>query len=70
MHSNCTTGTFGGASSGATKGWGGRMRTRPLGPSAELPMGPRSAVLGGGDACELRHWDLRRSSLSGHETLC
>eukprot|EP00959_Pyramimonas_sp_CCMP1952_P062943 1315835-Pyramimonas_sp.AAC.1 len=23
------------------------------------PMGPRSAVLGGGDAWELLHWDLR-----------
>eukprot|EP00959_Pyramimonas_sp_CCMP1952_P332647 6965811-Pyramimonas_sp.AAC.1 len=32
-------------------------------------MGPRNVVLGGGDACELRHWDLRWSSLWGHETL-
>eukprot|EP00959_Pyramimonas_sp_CCMP1952_P231855 4845681-Pyramimonas_sp.AAC.1 len=35
-HSNCATGTFGGAPSGATKrgtGWGRRMRTAPLGPS-------------------------------------
>eukprot|EP00959_Pyramimonas_sp_CCMP1952_P397508 8329422-Pyramimonas_sp.AAC.1 len=27
------------------------MRTLPLEPSVELPMGPRNAVLGGGDAC-------------------
>eukprot|EP00959_Pyramimonas_sp_CCMP1952_P355847 7452557-Pyramimonas_sp.AAC.1 len=45
------------------------MRTAPLGPSVELPPGPRSAELGGGSACEMRHWDLRRSSLWGHETL-
>eukprot|EP00959_Pyramimonas_sp_CCMP1952_P168780 3526261-Pyramimonas_sp.AAC.1 len=30
------------------------MRTPPLGPSVELPLGPRNAVLGGGDACECR----------------
>eukprot|EP00959_Pyramimonas_sp_CCMP1952_P020218 426676-Pyramimonas_sp.AAC.1 len=45
------------------------MRSAPLGQSVELPMDPRSAVLGGGDACGLRHWDLRRSSRWGHETL-
>eukprot|EP00959_Pyramimonas_sp_CCMP1952_P164479 3438670-Pyramimonas_sp.AAC.1 len=45
------------------------MRTVPRGPSVELPMGPRSAVLGGGTACGLRHWDLRWSSLWGHEAL-
>eukprot|EP00959_Pyramimonas_sp_CCMP1952_P297644 6226620-Pyramimonas_sp.AAC.1 len=45
------------------------MRAALLRPSVELPMGPRSAVLGGGDACGLRHWDLRRSSLGGHEAL-
>eukprot|EP00959_Pyramimonas_sp_CCMP1952_P279097 5835168-Pyramimonas_sp.AAC.1 len=28
-------------------GGGGRMRAVPPGPSVELPMGPRSAVLGG-----------------------
>eukprot|EP00959_Pyramimonas_sp_CCMP1952_P157313 3289594-Pyramimonas_sp.AAC.1 len=28
----------------------------PLGPWVELPMGPRSAVLSRGDACEHRHW--------------
>eukprot|EP00959_Pyramimonas_sp_CCMP1952_P044800 935788-Pyramimonas_sp.AAC.1 len=50
-------------------GWGRRMRTAPLGPSVEFPMGQRNAVLGGGDARKLRHWDLRRSSLWGHETL-
>eukprot|EP00959_Pyramimonas_sp_CCMP1952_P216595 4530287-Pyramimonas_sp.AAC.1 len=32
-------------------------------------MGPRNAVLGGGDACGLRHWDLRWSQLCGHATL-
>ena len=45
------------------------MRVPPLGPSVELPMGPRNAVLGAGDACEFRHWDLRWGSLWGHETL-
>eukprot|EP00959_Pyramimonas_sp_CCMP1952_P365785 7660635-Pyramimonas_sp.AAC.1 len=38
--------------------------------SGEPRMVPRNAVLGGGDACELRHWDLRWSSLWGHEALC
>eukprot|EP00959_Pyramimonas_sp_CCMP1952_P032463 681321-Pyramimonas_sp.AAC.1 len=43
------------------------MRTLPLEPSVELPLGPRSAVLAGGDApC---HWSLRWSSVWGHETL-
>ena len=32
-------------------------------------MGPRNAALGGGNACELRHWDLRWSSLWGYATL-
>eukprot|EP00959_Pyramimonas_sp_CCMP1952_P144880 3032752-Pyramimonas_sp.AAC.1 len=36
-------------------GRGRRMRTAPVEVSVELPMGPRNAVLGGGDACELRH---------------
>eukprot|EP00959_Pyramimonas_sp_CCMP1952_P170193 3555531-Pyramimonas_sp.AAC.1 len=45
------------------------MRTAPLGPSVELPMGPRNAALGGGTACELRHWDLRWGPFWGHETL-
>ena len=31
-------------------------------------MGPRNAVLGGGDASEMRNGRLRRSSLWGHET--
>ena len=44
------------------------MRAAPLGPSVELPMGPRNDVPGGGDACGLHHWDLRWSSLWGHET--
>eukprot|EP00959_Pyramimonas_sp_CCMP1952_P405017 8488426-Pyramimonas_sp.AAC.1 len=42
------------------------MRTSPLGPSVELPMGPQNAVLGGADACERCHWGLRYSSLLGH----
>ena len=46
-----------------------RMRVPPLGPSVELPMGPRNVVLGARDAYEFRHWDLRWSSLWGHETL-
>eukprot|EP00959_Pyramimonas_sp_CCMP1952_P281717 5888414-Pyramimonas_sp.AAC.1 len=44
---------LGGAPCGATKrraGRGRRMWTPSLGPSVKLPMGPRSAVLGGGDA--------------------
>eukprot|EP00959_Pyramimonas_sp_CCMP1952_P361645 7573944-Pyramimonas_sp.AAC.1 len=58
-------GLSGGASNGATKrhGWGKRMRTPPLGPSVELPMGPRNASLGGGPACEHRQWGLRWGSL-------
>eukprot|EP00959_Pyramimonas_sp_CCMP1952_P352469 7384907-Pyramimonas_sp.AAC.1 len=46
-----------------------RMRTLPLEPSVDQPMGPRSAVLGGGGACGHCHWSLRWSSLGGHETL-
>eukprot|EP00959_Pyramimonas_sp_CCMP1952_P444298 9302240-Pyramimonas_sp.AAC.1 len=45
-HADCANGTFGGAPSGATKrcaGCGCPMRTAPLGPSVELPLGPRSA---------------------------
>eukprot|EP00959_Pyramimonas_sp_CCMP1952_P040238 841184-Pyramimonas_sp.AAC.1 len=45
---------------------GGRMRIPPLRFSLE---GPRSAVLGGGGACEHGHWVLRWSSLGGHEAL-
>ena len=33
-----------------------------------LCMGPRNAVLGGGDACERGHWGLWWSSRWGHET--
>eukprot|EP00959_Pyramimonas_sp_CCMP1952_P262905 5497466-Pyramimonas_sp.AAC.1 len=43
------------------------MRTEPLGPSVELPMGPRSAVMGGVDACGSRQWSLRWSPQWGHE---
>eukprot|EP00959_Pyramimonas_sp_CCMP1952_P140690 2944178-Pyramimonas_sp.AAC.1 len=42
------------------------MQPAPLGPSVELPIGPRSAVLGGGGACNLRHWDLR-DGMEGEE---
>eukprot|EP00959_Pyramimonas_sp_CCMP1952_P352597 7387465-Pyramimonas_sp.AAC.1 len=35
------------------------MRTPSLGQSVELPMGPRSGVLGGGNACGHRHKGLR-----------
>ena len=71
-------GAFGGAPYGATnlvrgdpKWTGGRMRTLPLGPSVELPMGPRT-VRGvsrnePGDAFGPCHWGLRWSSLWGHE---
>eukprot|EP00959_Pyramimonas_sp_CCMP1952_P400086 8382656-Pyramimonas_sp.AAC.1 len=45
------------------------MRTAPLRPSVELPIGPRSVILGGGGACEHRHRGLRWNSLWGHETL-
>eukprot|EP00959_Pyramimonas_sp_CCMP1952_P113486 2371999-Pyramimonas_sp.AAC.1 len=45
------------------------MRTPPFGTSVELPMGPRSAALGGGDARERRRCSLRWSSLWGHEQL-
>ena len=48
-HAGPATGAFGGAPYGATKRvrgvpkWGGGgMRTLPLGPSVELPMGPRT----------------------------
>eukprot|EP00959_Pyramimonas_sp_CCMP1952_P185129 3871227-Pyramimonas_sp.AAC.1 len=56
-HVDTPTGAFGVAPYGATKRCPGRgrcMRTAPLGPSLELLMGPRSAGMGGGDACELR----------------
>eukprot|EP00959_Pyramimonas_sp_CCMP1952_P104559 2185542-Pyramimonas_sp.AAC.1 len=46
------------------------MWTVPLKPPVMLPMGPRSAVLGGGDACGHRRWGLRWSSLWGHGKLC
>eukprot|EP00959_Pyramimonas_sp_CCMP1952_P336274 7041482-Pyramimonas_sp.AAC.1 len=46
------------------------MSTPPLGPSVKLPRGQRSAVLGGGNACENRHWGLRWGSRWGHVTLC
>eukprot|EP00959_Pyramimonas_sp_CCMP1952_P146356 3063841-Pyramimonas_sp.AAC.1 len=50
-------GALGGAPYGATKrrtGCGGRMWPPPLRPQAELPIGPRSAVLGVADACGVR----------------
>eukprot|EP00959_Pyramimonas_sp_CCMP1952_P011540 242000-Pyramimonas_sp.AAC.1 len=45
------------------------MRDPPLGPSVELPIGPRNAALGARTACEFRHWDLWWSSQWGHETV-
>ena len=75
-HADPLAGAFGGAPywatnrvSGVPKWGGGAMRTFPPGPSVELLMGPRSAVLGGVDACGRCHWSLRWSSLWGHETL-
>eukprot|EP00959_Pyramimonas_sp_CCMP1952_P246723 5156652-Pyramimonas_sp.AAC.1 len=46
-----------------------RMRTPRLGPSVELPMGPRNVALGGGNACEHRRWGSRWSSLWRQEAL-
>eukprot|EP00959_Pyramimonas_sp_CCMP1952_P164707 3442898-Pyramimonas_sp.AAC.1 len=46
---NVATVAFGGAPYGATKRCierGKRMLPQPLGPSVELPVGPRSVVLG------------------------
>eukprot|EP00959_Pyramimonas_sp_CCMP1952_P452007 9463832-Pyramimonas_sp.AAC.1 len=40
---------------------GRRIHVHPQGPAVEFPMGPRSAVLGGGDACGRCHWGLRWS---------
>ena len=72
---NVATGAFGGARYGATNLVRGvpklgayRMRPMPRGPSVELPMRPQNAVLGVRDACGHTHWDLRWSSLWGHET--
>eukprot|EP00959_Pyramimonas_sp_CCMP1952_P047125 983724-Pyramimonas_sp.AAC.1 len=45
------------------------MREQPLGPSVEPLMGPRSAALGWGTACESSHWGLRWVSTWGHEAL-
>eukprot|EP00959_Pyramimonas_sp_CCMP1952_P164263 3434044-Pyramimonas_sp.AAC.1 len=52
---NVATGAFGGAPYVATKrarrshnGWGGRMKTLPLWPSVEFPMGPRNVLREGG----------------------
>eukprot|EP00959_Pyramimonas_sp_CCMP1952_P456381 9473075-Pyramimonas_sp.AAC.1 len=52
-------------------GLGGRMRTPQLVPSVDLPMRPRAAALGGGDAGGQWHLGLGWSSRStgGHETL-
>eukprot|EP00959_Pyramimonas_sp_CCMP1952_P222430 4649889-Pyramimonas_sp.AAC.1 len=61
MHVNTATGALVGAPYGAAQRCAGcrrRMRTPPLGPSVELPTGPRNAVLGEGGACEQRHWGL------------
>eukprot|EP00959_Pyramimonas_sp_CCMP1952_P325579 6814347-Pyramimonas_sp.AAC.1 len=45
------------------------MRTPPLEPSVELPMGPRNVALRVADACGHPNWGFRWSSLWGHETL-
>eukprot|EP00959_Pyramimonas_sp_CCMP1952_P371023 7770276-Pyramimonas_sp.AAC.1 len=71
-HASTATRAFGAAPHETTKrcaGWGERMRTPPLGPSLELPLGPRTAALGGGDACMCIHWGLPLNSLWGHEAL-
>eukprot|EP00959_Pyramimonas_sp_CCMP1952_P013999 296204-Pyramimonas_sp.AAC.1 len=44
---------------------GERMWTPPLRPSAEVPIGPRSAARVGGDACGHRHRGIRWSPLMG-----
>eukprot|EP00959_Pyramimonas_sp_CCMP1952_P050673 1058863-Pyramimonas_sp.AAC.1 len=46
------------------------MWTAPLGPAVKPPLGKRSIVLGGGDACGHRHWAFRWSSLWGHGMQC
>eukprot|EP00959_Pyramimonas_sp_CCMP1952_P258634 5406526-Pyramimonas_sp.AAC.1 len=55
---------------GVPKWRGGGMRTMPLRPSVELPMGPRNVSgvcqSGGGAACEPCRWGRRWSSLWGH----
>eukprot|EP00959_Pyramimonas_sp_CCMP1952_P398210 8343173-Pyramimonas_sp.AAC.1 len=47
------------------------MRTLPVGPSVELPLGPRSVrkvcQKGAGPPCEPCHWDPWWGSLWGHE---
>eukprot|EP00959_Pyramimonas_sp_CCMP1952_P212173 4439899-Pyramimonas_sp.AAC.1 len=62
-HAGNLTGTFAGAPCGATKrctGCGARMWAPPLGPSVELPLRPRNAVLGVADACGHPHWADKR----------
>eukprot|EP00959_Pyramimonas_sp_CCMP1952_P293981 6148379-Pyramimonas_sp.AAC.1 len=69
-HASTTTDSFGGALYGVTKycsGWGRHMRTPPLRPSVELPLGPRRAVLCGRAALEHRQWGIRWSSLWGND---
>eukprot|EP00959_Pyramimonas_sp_CCMP1952_P324574 6793715-Pyramimonas_sp.AAC.1 len=61
-HANPAIGALSGAPHGATKRiprLGKSMRTPPLGLSVELPMGPRSAALGGRNAYEDRLWDIQ-----------
>eukprot|EP00959_Pyramimonas_sp_CCMP1952_P402897 8442748-Pyramimonas_sp.AAC.1 len=41
----------------------------PLGPSVELLIGPRNAVLGVADACGNPRWGFRWRFLWGHEAL-
>eukprot|EP00959_Pyramimonas_sp_CCMP1952_P261345 5463865-Pyramimonas_sp.AAC.1 len=68
-HAACATGAFGGAPCGATKYWVSEAHAGcATGTLGEAPYGvtkrsaPRKAVLGVGDACGLRHSDLRWSS--------
>eukprot|EP00959_Pyramimonas_sp_CCMP1952_P108955 2278308-Pyramimonas_sp.AAC.1 len=60
-HANTLIEAFGGAPYGATKRCPGqmrRMRTPPLEPSVEPPIGLRSVALVGGTACGHPHWGL------------
>eukprot|EP00959_Pyramimonas_sp_CCMP1952_P316810 6631325-Pyramimonas_sp.AAC.1 len=53
-HAGCAPGTVGGArywASDRCTGWGIRMGAVILGPSVELPPGPRKAAPGEGNAC-------------------
>eukprot|EP00959_Pyramimonas_sp_CCMP1952_P247427 5172285-Pyramimonas_sp.AAC.1 len=57
---------------GVPNGYGGRLRTQPLGQSVELPRGPPAceghANIGAVGACERTRWGRRWSSLRVHES--